>query len=620
MSGWLDQVREALGILDLVEHGSPGDPGYARMHPGAGHGGHGASRGSATGGGGKAQGGDTVLKEPTGKPYVKMSDRQKQQHSEAFSSAVGATKVGSKIEIRTFNGGKHTGRVIAKRNVGSPSNTAVRIEVIGRGGASTGRGADFRADETATMRVLRESLQEATVPNAAGAADPTKTGTTEPTLPAKRRDGRIRQAINILIDAMGGLDDDEVADPVQQLAADAEAKARIKSALVAARESLQEALAEAKAEEEEWDYGDPDEQVLEGDPLEEASEDSGIILLEEKALRPDGTIKLKLISPGWGSKGYYSPEVLKRDGPKAWPQDSHMYWNHPTEQEEAMRPERDLRDLAAVTVTPPVYMENGPKGPGLYADAKVFGDYRKPLEEMAPHIGVSIRATGMATHGTAEGKSGPLVESILGGKSIDFVTKAGRGGEILQLFESARGGAYGKPVYDAGHQPSAEDDMSQAELEEAQRKLSEEQAENGRLRKLLVVPEAAKLAVKLLAPTILPGPSKVRLAEAISADPPITADGKLDEAKFTSTLAEAAKAEAAYVAQLTGQTGEVHGLGALSEAASNPFAALLSEGADMGGGAPAKFDEKATVDETTALLQSIGLSESVAKAAAAGRN
>ncbi len=38
------------------------------------------------------------------------------------------------------------------------------------------------------------------------------------------------------------------------------------------------------------------------------------VQLREGAVAADGSAQIKLIQPGWGSSGYYSPEVLKRDG------------------------------------------------------------------------------------------------------------------------------------------------------------------------------------------------------------------------------------------------------------------------------------------------------------------
>jgi hypothetical protein len=156
-----------------------------------------------------------------------------------------------------------------------------------------------------------------------------------------------------------------------------------------------------------------------------------------EALRPDGTVPIKIISPGWGTRGYYSAEVLKRDGPKAWPAGTHMYLDHPSLTEAADRPERSLRDLAGVLETGAIWRDDHPQGPGLYADSNVFPQFREAIAAMAPHIGISIRASGTGKHGEAEGRTGSIVESITHGHSVDFVTKAGRGGEVLALAEAA---------------------------------------------------------------------------------------------------------------------------------------------------------------------------------------
>lgn len=162
--------------------------------------------------------------------------------------------------------------------------------------------------------------------------------------------------------------------------------------------------------------------------------------LAERAVRRDGTIGLKLIEPGWGASGYYSKEVLERDVPKAFPAGTHMYWNHPTLSEQQERPERDLRDLSAVLVSDPHWQESGPSGPGMYADAAVFAGYRETIDDIAEHIGVSIMGSGVTSRGEIEGKSGVVVEEIVTGHSVDFVTKPGAGGKIVSIFEGARGG------------------------------------------------------------------------------------------------------------------------------------------------------------------------------------
>ena len=160
--------------------------------------------------------------------------------------------------------------------------------------------------------------------------------------------------------------------------------------------------------------------------------------LTEKALRRDGTAPIKLIAPGWGSSGYYPAEVLERDGPTLFRAGTKMYWDHPTVSEEMERPEGSLRNLAAVLISDARWDGQGVEGPGLYADAKIFEGYQSAVNEMAPHIGVSIRASGRATQGEAEGRRGPIIQALTAAASVDFVTEPGAGGRILQLFEAAR--------------------------------------------------------------------------------------------------------------------------------------------------------------------------------------
>lgn len=151
------------------------------------------------------------------------------------------------------------------------------------------------------------------------------------------------------------------------------------------------------------------------------------------------TIPVKLIAPGWGSMAYYSKEVLQRDGPKVFTKGTHMMWNHQTASQEAERPEGDLNDLAAVLTKDAVWKESGPKGPGLYAEAKVFSDYATQVSEKGSHIGVSINAGIKAHEGEAEGRTGRIADAFVRAYSTDFVTKAGAGGApIVPVAESQR--------------------------------------------------------------------------------------------------------------------------------------------------------------------------------------
>lgn len=180
---------------------------------------------------------------------------------------------------------------------------------------------------------------------------------------------------------------------------------------------------------------------MEGDEMVVESLAGAFVPLREKAVRRDGTVGLRLIGPGWGSSGFYPVETLRRDGPQVFTAGTKMYWNHPTLGQESERPEGDLRDLAAVLVSDARWEESGAEGPGLYADAKVFGDYAGAVEELAPYIGVSIRASGRATTGEAEGRQGAIINALTAARSVDFVTEPGAGGRIVEMFEAARPGA-----------------------------------------------------------------------------------------------------------------------------------------------------------------------------------
>jgi len=286
----------------------------------------------------------------------------------------------------------------------------------------------------------------------------------------------------------------------------------------------------------------------EEEPITEAALIGDCVPLVEKALRPDGTARIRIIQPGWGSSGFYSPEVLARDGPKVFKAKTQSFWDHPTATEESERPERSLRDLAGELITDAVYEEDGPAGPGLYADMKVFEPYRAALEELAPHIGMSIRALGKAKPGEAEGKSGPIVQEIVSAKSIDAVTVPGAGGQILSLFESARQKAMPRKEI-------------QVTPEEA-KKLTDENAvlktENARLKETALLAEARAFVAAAMPPDV-PELTQKRLLEVLSAKPVIK-EGKLDEAAYRPVIEAAIKSELDYIAKVAG-SGRITGMG-----------------------------------------------------------
>lgn len=155
----------------------------------------------------------------------------------------------------------------------------------------------------------------------------------------------------------------------------------------------------------------------------------------QKALAPTTGRKYRtrLIIPGWGSSGLYTREVLERDIPVIFPPGSHMHLDHSTATEEYERPGRSVQTLAARITTTPVWDSDG-----MYADIEVFPHMAPVIEALWRDIGVSISASGIAEHGEADGRVGPIITALTAGHSVDFVTRAGAGGKIVELLESAR--------------------------------------------------------------------------------------------------------------------------------------------------------------------------------------
>lgn len=308
----------------------------------------------------------------------------------------------------------------------------------------------------------------------------------------------------------------------------------------------------------------------------------------ESALAADGTGNVKVIAPGWGSSGYYSEAVLKRDGPKVFPKDTKMFWDHPTVSEEVERPERSLRDLAGLLTEDSYWDDVGYPdrdgkltGPGLYAPIKAYEDYVPTLNEIASNIGVSIVAYGKQQIGEAEGRTGPLITQLVAADSVDFVTTPGAGGQVLQLFEAAR------PDLD---NPAPKEATMEVEKDP---KFVEMQARAARAEERIVLSEAREVVSAKLAEAQIPDVTRTRLQATLAANPP-TKDGALDEAAFETRIDEAIAAEVEYVSKLKG-SGQIVGMGA-----ANPVVEDVTPHLEEG-------------------FKRLGMSDSAAKIAASGR-
>ena len=154
----------------------------------------------------------------------------------------------------------------------------------------------------------------------------------------------------------------------------------------------------------------------------EASELTGVTALG------GGKYRIKIIQPGPGSSGTYLAENLAASAP-LFIAGTQMYLDHPTESDEWERPERSLRDLAGKFLEDATVGEDG----SLYTVVQVYPTFDEIIREKWADIGVSIIAWSY-------GNLGPNgeVPPFDGVESVDFVTRAGAGGAILELLESAR--------------------------------------------------------------------------------------------------------------------------------------------------------------------------------------
>jgi hypothetical protein len=175
-----------------------------------------------------------------------------------------------------------------------------------------------------------------------------------------------------------------------------------------------------------------------GDPMPQPlSESTSLVEATTSANAGTGLLEVEFITPGWGSSGYYSPQVVEAAAP-LFTVGTHMYFDHPTAAEDTERPQRSVRDLAAV-ITEAGHVD--PASGGVRGTVQPLAPYRDLLtdEAFAMNVGLSIRGSATdITIGEAEGRRGPIIEGLSDIASVDFVTRAGRGGKVLQVLESAR--------------------------------------------------------------------------------------------------------------------------------------------------------------------------------------
>lgn len=144
-------------------------------------------------------------------------------------------------------------------------------------------------------------------------------------------------------------------------------------------------------------------------------------------------VKVRLIEADkLGTFGFYPAEVIRRDGPKVFTKGTPMFLDHQTPEQRDLLPFGSV-DTYAAELAEDAYFEND----GLYADVEVFEHQAAKIKSLANRIGVSIRAKAVTEQGMIAGKRVPIIQQITEARSVDFVMKAGAGGKIVSILESA---------------------------------------------------------------------------------------------------------------------------------------------------------------------------------------
>lgn len=148
---------------------------------------------------------------------------------------------------------------------------------------------------------------------------------------------------------------------------------------------------------------------------------------------------LTLITPGRGSSGTYSAEMLKRAAEdKVFPRGTQGHIDHDSRADQAEKPEGSLRNLALYlnedAYWDPGYVDPDTGEAGRLAAESVIGSTWRPfVDDFAEILGVSINALAEVAE---DGSIGRLIPDPF--NRADLVTVAGRGGRVGEAREAAR--------------------------------------------------------------------------------------------------------------------------------------------------------------------------------------
>ncbi|MCP4540676.1 MAG: hypothetical protein GY832_26355 [Chloroflexi bacterium] len=230
---------------------------------------------------------------------------------------------------------------------------------------------------------------------------------------------------SLVVNIMTGDDDDKVA-AVETLAAEF-------VALI--RETLDEAVTEAVNLGESSDLHADGAAVEVARDATEADLSEAGVQAAENGRRAPVVVKFRILNPGPGNKRdghYYPASVLERD--------IHVFGGVDVFATDHKEPERSERTkVGRVLECPNGFMENG----APTADVIIYDPYqaekvrnRNDAGELAT-LECSIFGNGRAKKGEIDGHEYKVVEALTKGIFVELVSKAGAGGQALQLSEGA---------------------------------------------------------------------------------------------------------------------------------------------------------------------------------------
>lgn len=136
-------------------------------------------------------------------------------------------------------------------------------------------------------------------------------------------------------------------------------------------------------------------------------------------------VRIRLISVGQGSSGFYPAETLRRDGPSAFPAGTKLFYNHPSVQEQESH--RDVRLIFGQTISDAEFVESEQ---ALYADAEILNRDADFIRDIMESADLSIEAGGSIEDGNViELEYHPT-------NAVALVPEGGRDGKITGLIEA----------------------------------------------------------------------------------------------------------------------------------------------------------------------------------------